>query len=158
MHLIPKETVVSILGHLNERERIRLLSTCKRMREWLKERLTIARNAFDAFKAHCTTVGWEQDDWGDDDWGQLSHHRVLHLPRGTKYLSTYVCLEANGLIYILQTEDFHNILGWNHPSIRVCRYFAPWFHELTSFEGEKLSLGEPDSVVRMLLDASPRLV
>ena len=154
MHLIPKETVVSILGHLSERERIRLLSTCKRMHEWLKERLKIARNAFDAFKAHCTTIRWRKDNEM-----KVSYHRVLGRPGGTKRLSTFVCLEANGLIYIIQTEEFTTTWGRSLPAFEVGCYFAPWFHELTSHNGDtETHTRYPDSVVRMLMDASPRLV
>ncbi len=153
MHLIPKETVVSILGHLSERERIRLLSTCKRMREWLKERLPIARAAFHAFMAHCTTVGWTEKN-------QLSVglYEVYRVPRGTVHESTIVSLQENGLIRIGYTRDFTSSYGVNHSSDYPHRFFTPWFHTLTSYEGKKVRASEPDSVVQMLLDASSRLV
>jgi hypothetical protein len=153
MHLIPKETVVSILGHLSERERIRLLSTCKRLREWLKERLTIARVSFDAFKVHCTTVGWTERN-------QLSVglYEDYTVPRGTVHESTIASLQENGLIRIGYTRTFTSYWGVSHHSDYPHRFFTQWFHELTSYKGKKERASEPDSVVRMLLDASPRLV
>ena len=154
MDLIPNDALMSILGHLSERERIRLLSTCKRLREWLKKRLPIAQAAFDAFKAHCTRIGWVEDTRM-----QVSYDRSVELPRGIKTLTTFVILEANGLIYILHTDEFTFSWGRSLPSFEVERYFAPWFHELTSHNGDKKTpTSNPDSVVRMLLDASPRLV
>jgi hypothetical protein len=153
MHLLPRETVVSILGHLSERERIRLLRTCKRLREWLKERLPIARAAFDAFKAHCTTVGWTERI-------QLSVrlYENYKVPRGRVRESTIVRLQENGLIRIEYTHNFTSSWGVCHGSDYPDRFFTPWFHQMTSYEGYKVRARGPDSVVRMLLDASSRLV
>ena len=154
MDLIPKDAFLSILGHLSERDRIRVLSTCKRMmREWLEKRLPIARAAFDAFKAHCTTVGWTVNNELE-----VRHYRVMHLPRGTKRLETIVSFEDTGLIYIEQTDHFTLSWGRSLPPMVDVRFFTPWFHEMTSRKGGKKRTSEPDSVVRMLLDASPRLV
>ena len=147
MDLLPKEAFLSILGHLSERDRIRMLSTCKRMRKWLQQRLQIARAAFNAFKAHCTTSGWTEYDEL-----QVRHYRVLHLRRGTNRLLTSVGLEETGLIYIEQRDDFN----LTPPMVDV-RFFTPWFHDLTSCKGIKVRTSEPDRIVQMLLDASPRL-
>ena len=153
MDLIPTDALLSILGRLSERDRIRVLSTCKRMmREWLQKRLPIARAAFDAFKAHCTTIGWTEDyEW------EVRHYRVQHLMRGSLRQLTTVSLEEDGLIRITERETF--ILSWGkslHPTDHV-RFFAPWFHEVTSRKGGKTRSREPDRIVQMLLDASSRL-
>jgi hypothetical protein len=153
MDLIPKDAWTSILGHLSERDRIRVLSTCKgMMREWLPKRLQIARAAFDAFKAHCTTTGWTEDyEW------EVRHYRVQELIRGSLRQLTTVSLEEDGLIRITERETF--ILSWGkslHSTDHV-RFFAPWFHEVTSRKGGKTRSREPDRIVQMLLDASSRL-
>jgi hypothetical protein len=147
MDLIPKEAFLSILGHLSERERIRMLRTCKRMREWLQKRLQIARAAFDAFKAHCMTIGWTEYDEL-----QVRHYRVMHLRRGTERLLISVGLEETGLISIEQRDKFTRA-----PPMIDVRFFAPWFHDLTSRKGRKVRTSEPDHIVKMLLDASPPL-
>ncbi len=156
MDLVPKDAFVSILGHLSERDRLRLLSTCKRMREWLQKRLPIARAAFDAFKAHCTTIV----GWTEDDELQVSRSNVMHFRRSTHRLLTIVRLQENGLIHIQQTNNISLSWGRPQPPMVDFRFFTPWFHELTSRKGgKKRSTSEPPThVVRMLLDASSRLV
>lgn len=155
MDAISDEALVSILGHLSERDRIRLLSTCKRMREWLKKRRTIAEAAFKAFKAHCMTDGWKEDNAL-----QVSHNNVMHLSRSTHTISTIVCLGENGLIHYQETSNITLSWGRPHPASIDNRFFVPWFHELTSRKGDKQKRVRkpPTDVVRMLLDASPRLV
>jgi hypothetical protein len=153
MDQIPTDALLLILGRLSERERIRFLSTCKKMvREWLQKRLPIAQAAFDAFKANCTTVGWTEDN----EW-EVRHFRVQHLVRGSLRQLTIVSLEEDGLVRITERETF--ILSWGkslHSTDHV-RFFAPWFHEVTSRKGGKTRSREPDHLVQMLLDASPRL-
>jgi hypothetical protein len=61
--VIPHESFVAILGHLSERDRRRVLGTCKRMRALLLQKwMPLARAAFDAFKAQCLTVRWHLEN------------------------------------------------------------------------------------------------
>ena len=153
MDLIPPESFQVILRHLSERDRLRVLRTCKRMREWLQKRESMAQAAFDAFKAHCVTVGWRMHD--DDQTARISG--ALSFQRGTHRWSHTVTLEENSLISVLSTDRFTLCSGVVLPYPNSVCFFSPWFHTTTSRRGRKPDTAVPDDVLQMLLNASPRL-
>ena len=154
MDLIPPESFQAILSHLCERDRLRVLCTCKRMREWLQKRKSVAQAAFDAFKAHCVTVGWHLQDNGQT--ARISE--AMSLQRGTCRWSHTVRLEENGLISVLSTDRFTLTSGVSLPSLDTIYFFAPWFQTTTSRRGRKTRTAVPDdNILQMLLNASPRL-
>ncbi len=153
--IIPHESFLAILGHLSERDRHRVLSTCKRMRVLLQKRLPAARAAFDAFKTQCLT---EEEGWylKNDLTVRISdefRHR-----RGTHHWTYTVSLNDNGLIRFVSDEYFQSGWGVKFPYDRKIRFFSPWFHTLMSYQGRVVHTGVPDDVLQMLRSASPRLM
>jgi hypothetical protein len=153
MDLIPPETFLSILGHLSERDRLRLLSTCKRMRVWLQKRQSAALAAFNAFKTQRLTVSnwYLVDDLAVRDYGTFSNGR------GTRRWSCTVSLEENSLISIVWAERFTMRGGVSLPELTTTRLFSPWFHTMTSWRGRDTRIGVPDDNLQMLLSVSHRL-
>ena len=151
MDLIPPESFLAILGHLSERDRLRVLRTCKRMRVWLQKRQSVAQAAFDAFKAQC--VGWHPiDNLTVRTSGAFRHER------GTRRWSCIVSLEDNSLISIVSSEHFTLNSGVSLRSQDVTRFFSPWFHTITLRQGRVTRTGVPADILQMLLSASPRLI
>jgi hypothetical protein len=156
--IIPRESFLAILGHLSERDRHRVLSTCKRMRALLRERLPLARAAFDAFKARCLEEEDEEERWYLENDLKVSISHELRQGRGTRYRTYTVSLKDNGLICFFSDEYYQSGWGVTFPCEKRIRLFSPWFHTLMSRQGRVVRTGVPDDVLQMLQSASPRLM
>jgi hypothetical protein len=153
MDLIQPETFLAILGYLSERDRLRLLSTCKRMRVWLQKRHSVALAAFNAFKTQRLTVSnwYLVDDLAVRDYGTVSKNS------GTRRWSCTVSLEENSLISIVWAERFTLRNGKSLPELTTTRLFSPWFQTMTSWRGRDKRIAVPDENLQMLLSVSHRL-
>jgi hypothetical protein len=152
--IIPHESFLAILGHLSERDRRRVLGTCKRMRALLQQKwMPLARAAFDAFKARCL-----EERWHPMNALTVRISKQFCYERGTRYRTYTVSLKDNGLICFVSDEYFQSGLGATFPCERKIRLFSPWFHTLMSRQGRVVRTGVPDGVLQMLRSASPRLM
>ena len=152
MDIISAESFVAILRHLSEQDRIKMLCTCKKMREWLHKRQDIARAAFDAFKAKCLKDGWRRQD----DRTVRLNTTENHDDRTVDWSET-VCLQENGLISIRSTERVIIHPRMVLPSLDTIRFFTPWFR-VTTTPGRYPRTKRTNDIRKMLLNASPRLV
>jgi hypothetical protein len=152
--IIPHDSFIAILGHLSERDRRRVLGTCKRMRALLQQKwMPLARAAFDAFKAQSLTVGWHPEDALT-----VSISKQFRQIRGTHHWKYTVSLEDDGLISFVKEDEYTSGYEGAFPRVREIRLFSPWFHTLMSYRGRVVRTGVPDDVLQMLRSASPRLV
>ena len=153
MDLVPETSLLAILSHLSERDRLRVLSTCKRMRVWLQKRQAVAQAAFDAFKAQRLTAG----NWHLVNELTVSTSETMRHRRGTNRWSNTVSLEDNSLISLISTEHFTMSYGRALPSQTVTYFFSPWFHAMTGSRGGNTRTKMPEAILQMLLSVSQRL-
>ena len=153
MDLIPTESFLLILRHLSEPDRIKMLRTSKKMREWLQKRQHIAQAAFDAFKAESLKDGWQRID---DLTVRILRKETLK--DRTVWWSEMVCLRANGLISIYSFEKRILHSNMELPLFETTRYFTPWFRMTTTTPlWYSHRTKRTDEIRKRLCKASPRL-
>ena len=163
MDRITSESFLNILEHLSERDRIRVLCTCKNMRVWLQKRESIAKAAFDEFKAWAVE---EEEGWYYDSLPlTVRTSEDFFYPRGrSRWSLTVSLLKENSLIKIVETNEFKMNGGMNLNPMTDYRYFTPWFRAMTSSrgggnkkKGTSSKIPDDDIILQRLLSVSPRL-
>ena len=121
MESCPDEAINLLLGSLNESERVRFLSTCKRLREWLHKRKAEANAAFNGLKS----------DLHEINGGTISNDTVIvstsfSHSQGKNYSRYHVELESDSLISIIITEGTTCTNGGSQRDSVRTFFFSPW--------------------------------
>jgi hypothetical protein len=141
----------AVLKHLPERNRVRLLCTCKKMREWLRKRVEIARAAFSAFKAQSLKRGWILDN---DMAVSITAKENRHDRTVTWFEK--VRLQTNGLISIHSFESVWLNTNTELHKIETTRFYTPWFRKMMKSPQSQCRYNERTKKVRDdLREASP---
>lgn len=121
MDSCPDEAIDLLLGSLNESERVRLLSTCKKLSEWLQKRKAEATAAFNGLKSCVHEI----------KGGVLSNDTVtvstsFSHSQGRNYSIYHVGLESYSLISIVIQEGTTCTNGGIKRDTFRTLFFSPW--------------------------------
>ena len=152
---LPRDSIRVILGHLDERKRIKFLTTNKALRPWLNERRVAAVNAFEGFTTRLGEVNGQLE--GD---GYVTVSKKQSTERGTMRSMQIVNLLPSNLIRISTTVTITRPTAVRHVLPTIIELFSPWAHVVlrTGTEDRVVDDSESDEVIHLLLSESKRLV
>lgn len=127
-HMWLADFTLSILPHLTERDRTRLLLTCKSMDVWRQRRRDAAKLAFENVKA----VGKVEDN------NKVFFRIRTFLQRGTIVRSCTVVLQDNDLVRIDSQARFVHWTNAHNSDLPLEKlFFAPWSRALIEGDSER---------------------